>query len=65
MGLIRALSGSKQPAPEVIGDSKQLQAHLLGLVGLVFQIQVEPSPCGRFNNLVTVTPPVEQKAGEL
>lgn len=56
MGLIRAIAGAKQPAPEVVGDSKKLQAFLLDLVGNSFLIQTEPSKCARFNNLLTATP---------
>lgn len=52
MTLIKELSGTNPPSPEIIADKSKLKAFLTGLIGKQYYLQIEPSKCGRFNNLI-------------
>ena len=47
---------------DVLKDTEKFQAHILGLVGLTFLLHIEPSKCGKYNNVVRVTPDCRPKA---
>lgn len=60
MTLIRALAGTNQPDAAVVADPKRLQHFVTSLIGDDYLVTVEPSKCGRFNNLVTSTPTTKE-----
>lgn len=41
---------------DVLKDTEKFQAHILSLVGLTFLLHIEPSKCGKYNNIERVTP---------
>ena len=52
VALIRSMTGDKAPSPEVVRDPVAFQNFILALVGRVFEVVLEPSADGRYNNLV-------------
>jgi hypothetical protein len=53
---VQQLSGSNQPKPEQINDSKKFSQYIETLIGKKFKASVSPSTNGRFNNIVSIYP---------
>lgn len=59
VALARQMAGSRTPRREVLQGPDSLQAYITAMIGKDFNLQVEPSSCGRFTNLVTCSPAME------
>lgn len=41
---------------DVLNDGPKLEAHMLSLIGKTFLLHIEPTKCGKYNNIEFVTP---------
>ena len=59
MNLVFEMCGDKEPGISVLVQPHKLQQFILGMVGDRFIVNIEPSVCGKYSNVVAVTPEVE------
>jgi len=62
MDLVLAMAGDRDPGLSVLTLPHKLQQFILGMVGDRFIVTIEPSPCGKYNNVVAVSPETEAAA---
>jgi hypothetical protein len=56
VSLVKSLAGANQPSGDTVRDRRRFWEFIQKLKGLDFLVTCEPSPCGRFNNLVSAVP---------
>jgi hypothetical protein len=61
MALVTELSEKKPISLAALIKPDLLQAHLLGLIGTDYNIQIDPSACGRFNNVIKISAAPEHR----
>ena len=57
--LVKAMAGGNSPSGDVIKDPEAFRDFILSLVGKSFQVQIQPSGDGRYNNLIACFPAPE------
>lgn len=62
MDLVLAMAGDRDPGLSVLTLPHKLQQFILGMVGDRFIVTIEPSACGKYNNVVAVSPETEAAA---
>ena len=58
MALVSDLSEDKPLSLAAMTKPDQLQAHILGLIGSTYRLEIGPSGCGRYNNIMKVGSPL-------
>lgn len=53
---VRSMGGSKPPTSEQLGDEMLFSEYLDGLIHNRYDLQLEPSPNNRYNNIVALLP---------
>jgi len=44
------------PTLDVLKSTERLQEHILSLIGQTFRLEIEPSLCGKYSNIVKIIP---------